>query len=243
MSVVLTGRFPAEDIRRLDVPRPPDGVIAALSAHGGLACLVSDVLDEMGLSGVLPAGRLAPVIPGRSIVGPALTLRKVRVSRVPGRADRTPRGDLEAHNLTRPGDVLVIQGHDDVSNMGGLSALTSQRQGALGAVIWGGCRDVAELRQIGYPVWSTAVTPVTGVGRVDGVELNGTLELGHVLVACGDIVVADDDGVCIIPRDRAAEVAERVARKAAADARRAARIRAGVSVPDLAGAAPKPEQG
>ncbi len=230
-----TGTFPPEAILLPHAPRPPAGVVEALQALDGLACLVSDVLDDLGIGGVIPAGVLRPVIAGRCIIGPAVTLRKARVAETEALRNGPKRGDIEAHNRTRPGDVLVIQGFDDVSNMGGLSALTSQRQGALGAVIWGGCRDLAELRRIGYPVWSSTVTPVTGVGRVDAVEINGPLRLGTVAVAAGDLILADDDGICVIPRGRATEVLARVRAKAAADARREAQIREGTSLQELAG--------
>jgi 4-hydroxy-4-methyl-2-oxoglutarate aldolase len=241
MRPTLTGTFPADAILLFEVPRPPEGIVEALLALEGLVCLVSDVLDDLGLPGAIPAGRMRPVLSGRTIVGPAVTLRKALVAETEELRDGPRRGDIEIHNQTRPGDVLVIQGFEEVSNMGGLSALTSQRQGAVGAVIWGGCRDVAELRRIGYPVWSTTVTPVTGVGRVDGVAINGPVTLGEVGVRPGDLIVADDDGVCVIPRDRVTEIAQRVQKKAAADAGREARIRSGISIGELAAAKSPPK--
>lgn len=238
MTPEPTGTFPLQAILLPHAPRPPEGVVDALAALDGLACLVSDVLDDLGIGGVIPASRLRPVIEGRRILGPAVTLRKARIAQTEALRNGPKRGDLEVHNRTLPGDVLVIQGFDDVSNLGGLSALTSQRQGALGAVIWGGCRDLAELRRIGYPAWSSAVTPVTGVGRIDGVEINGPLDLGGVAVQPGDLVLADDDGICVIPRARAAEVLARAQARAASDARREAQIRQGVSLQQLAGRTP-----
>jgi 4-hydroxy-4-methyl-2-oxoglutarate aldolase len=172
----LTGMFPSDNIVMLDVPRPPEGLIEALMELGGAVCLVSDVMDALGLTGVLPASLLRPVIAGRTIAGPALTIRKVRLNENERDSSVQRRGDIEAHNLTTPGDVLVIEGYSDVSNMGGLSALTGKRQGSRGAIIWGGCRDIAELREIDYPVWSTAVTPITGVGRVESEIINGDVQ-------------------------------------------------------------------
>jgi regulator of RNase E activity RraA len=240
LTITLTGTFPAEDILLLELPAPPSGVIEALSALDGAVCFVSDALDDMKINGVIPAGRLCPVLPGARMVGQALTLRKSRIDESDKLRNGRRRGDIEAHNLTRPGNVLVIEGFDDVSNMGGLSAMTSQRQGAAGAVIWGGCRDVAELRRIGYPVWSTTITPVTGVGRVDGIAINGEISLGSVAVRPGDIVVADDDGVCIVPLHRAEELFARVTARVAADTARDARIRSGASIHELATGKPSP---
>jgi regulator of RNase E activity RraA len=234
MAKELTGRFPVENILSLEVPRPPEGVIETFSSLGGIVCLISDVFDTLGLTGVLPASLLGPVFPGRSIAGPALTIRKVRLRQDAGDAPRKTRGDIEAHNLTTPGDILVIQGDPILSNMGGISALTGKRQGSLGAIIWGGCRDVAELREMDYPIWSTAVTPITGVGRIDSEIINGEVEIGGHVVRCGDIIVADDDGVCIVPHDRAAEVADLVRKRAAADERRVRLLKEGMPLPELA---------
>lgn len=231
----LTGRFPPENIMRMEVPRPPAKVIETFLSLGGIVCLVSDTLDDMGLPGVLPASLMRPVVSGRTIAGPALTIRKVRRRGPLKEEGYRPRGDIEAHNLTIPGDVLVIESHDDISNMGGISALTGKRQGSVGAIIWGGCRDVAEMRGMDYPVWSTSITPVTGVGRVETEIINGDVQIGSFLVRCGDIIVADDDGVCIVPRERAVEVAEKVLAKSNVDQERIRRIDAGASILELAG--------
>lgn len=214
----LTGRFPPENIQRMDVPRPPEGVLEVFQSHAGIVCLVSDSMDQLGLSGVLPGSRMRPMVPGRTIVGPALTIRKVPLRTGEG---RRPRGDLEAHNLTSIGDVLVIEGGELVSNMGGLSARTGKRQGSLGAVIDGGCRDIDDMRAIDYPVWATSVTPITGVGRIDTEVINGDVLIGGYRVRCGDIIVANDDGVCIVPRERAVEVAEQVLAKVVREQERA----------------------
>ena len=116
--------------------------------------------------------------------------------------------EFEAHNLAQPGDVLVIQGVPDVSNMGGISAQTGKRQGEVGAIVQGGVRDIAHSRALGYPVWASDITPVTGKWRLETVEINGPIQIGEVRVAPGDLVVADDTGVCFIPRDVVLEVLE-----------------------------------
>jgi regulator of RNase E activity RraA len=141
--------------------------------------------------------------------------------------------EFEAHNLAQPGDVIVIDGVPGVSNMGGISAQTGKRQGEAGAIVFGGVRDLAHSRRVGYPVWSSEVTPATGKWRVQTVELNGELSVAGIRVAPGDIVVADDTGVCFIPRDRAEDVLRRSQQRAAAEAAKCAAIDAGVPVADL----------
>jgi len=69
-------------------------------------------------------------------------------------------------------------------------------------------RDIAHSRALGYPVWASDITPVTGKWRLETVEINGPIQIGGVRVAPGDLVVADDTGVCFIPRDVVLEVLE-----------------------------------
>ena len=160
---------------------------------------------------------LRPTIPGRTIAGPALTVRNIlqRIDPLDGARRQVNRmAEFEAHNLAQPGDVLVIQGVPNVSNMGGISAQTGKRQGEVGAIVQGGVRDIAHSRALGYPVWASDITPVTGKWRLETVEINGPIQIGEVRVAPGDLVVADDTGVCFIPRDVVLEVLEGAEKKA-----------------------------
>jgi regulator of RNase E activity RraA len=117
--------------------------------------------------------------------------------------------------------------------MGGISAQTGKRQGEAGAVVFGGVRDVGHSRRVGYPVWATEFTPVTGKWRIETVEINGEIVVGGVRIAPGDIVLADDTGVCFIPRGRAAEVLALAKQKSTAEKAKCEAIDAGVPVADL----------
>src|SRR5262249_11476352 len=88
-------------------------------------------------------------------------------------------------------------------------------------------------RAVGYPVWASDITPVTGKWRIETVEINGPVQIGHVRVSPGDLVVADDTGVCFIPRDVVLEVLEAAERKAAAEDIRCKAIDDGIPVPDI----------
>ena len=110
--------------------------------------------------------------------------------------------EFEAHNLAEDGDVLVISGVSGMSNMGGISSFTGQRQGERGAIVMGGVRDVRHSRSIDYPVWASEITPVTGKWRLETVEINGEIQMGDVRVNPGDLVVADDTGVVLHPARR-----------------------------------------
>jgi 4-hydroxy-4-methyl-2-oxoglutarate aldolase len=233
----LTGRIAAENIKLMAAPRPPQGAVARLLALGDATGIISDTLDELGIARrVVGASVLKPTIPGRIIVGPALTVRNILQRGDPIEAARqhlNRMAEFEAHNLAQEGDVLVIQGVANISNMGGISAQTGKRQGEIGAIVHGGVRDVAHSRAIGYPIWASDLTPVTGKWRIETVEINGAVQIGETLVAPGDLVIADDTGVCFIPRDVVLEVLDNAEQKAKAEAVRCKAIDDGVSVPDI----------
>jgi regulator of RNase E activity RraA len=238
MEKRLTGRIAPEHIRLLKTPRPPEGAIERFLAIGDPTGLTSDAMDELGIAfGVVGASVLKPTIPGTTMVGPALTVRNVlqRIDPLEGARNHVNRmAEFEAHNLASPGDVLVVQGVAHMSNMGGISALTGKRQGEAGAIVMGGIRDVAHSRVVGYPMWSSEVSPVTGKWRLETIEINGTVQIDEVRVEPGDLVVADDSGVCFVPRDYILEVLELVEKRAKAEDIRCKAIVGGAEVPDIA---------
>jgi len=233
----LTGRIAAENIKLMAVPRLPEGVVERFLALGDPTGVISDTMDELGIPlGAVGASVLKPTIPGKCIVGPALTVRNIlqRIDPLKGARDHVNRmAEFEAHNLAQLGDVLVIQGVPNVSNMGGNSAQTGKRQGEVGAIVEGGVRDVGHSRAVGYPVWASDITPVTGKWRLETIEINGPVVIGGVQVHPGDLVVADDTGVCFIPRDNIMEVLEAAEKKARSEAQRVQAIDSGLSVPDV----------
>lgn len=212
----LTGKIARERIRLMETLRPPQGLVARFQALGDATGIVSDIMDELGITGVIGSSLLKPTIPGTCIVGPALTVRNIVQREHPyetGKAKVNKMAEFEAHNLAVEGDVIVIQGVSGVSNMGGISSQTGKRQGEAGAIVFGGIRDVAHSRSVLYPVWASEITPVTGKSRLETVEINGDIEIAGVRISPGDIVIADDTGVCFVPRDRAEEVLALAERK------------------------------
>lgn len=234
----LTGKIVRSGIGRLDLPPVPKEIIEGFRSLGADASsAVSDALDEIGLAKAVGASVLRPIYPEAMIVGRALTLRNVvqEVSPFKGASAKISRlAEIEAHNLAEPGDVLVIQGVHGVSNIGGISATIGKRQGEIGAIVDGGVRDVGECRSLGYPIWSRDVTPLTGKWRIQTVQINFPVEVAGVQVTPGDIVVADETGICFVPQEVAADVLRRTQEILAAEARRQADIASGMPVSDLA---------
>jgi 4-hydroxy-4-methyl-2-oxoglutarate aldolase len=184
-------------------------VLQAFRGLGDLTGTVSDVLDQLGIAGAIPAAILQPSDPRARIAGRALTvLNRARKEPVPQAVatGKSGLGEINAHRIAQPGDVLVIQGLPNVSSLGGTSASVGKRQGEIGAVVDGGVRDVDHSRGIGYPIWSSSVTPITGKWRVETAGVNVPVVIAGIEVSPGDIVLADECGVCFVPMRRAAEV-------------------------------------
>lgn len=232
----LTGKIARERIAALDFPRPPRELVEAFLALTDLAGTVSDAMDELGIAGVVPAALLAPTLPAARMVGPALTVRNIMQS-VPAslgaQRRQSKQADVEAHNLARPGDVLVIEGVAGISSLGGNSATLGKRQGEAGAVVDGGTRDVATSQSIGYPVWSRGATPITGKWRLETVAINGPVQIAGVPVNPGDLVVADQNGVCFIPRARIEAVLARARELSAGEEARNRDVAAGMSLVEV----------
>lgn len=108
------------------------------------------------------------------------------------------------------GSVLVYVMEDglDIAAMGNLMATTAKVRGLTGAVIDGGVRDIEEVTQIGFPVFSRSVTPATSVGRLVATTKNEPVICGGVRVRQGDYIVADWDGVVVVPFEHGARAVE-----------------------------------
>lgn len=235
ISRPLTGKVPEQAVH--GAPAALDEkLLEQLRKIDDLSGTVSDALDEFGIQGAVPSTTLVPRLPGTPIVGRAVTVRNVPQSEAPylNANQRLSRAaEIEGHNQAQPGDVLVIQGLNDISNMGGISATIGKRQGELGAVVDGAIRDLGHIRSIGFPVWSTSVSPITSKWRIETVEINGRVDIRGVRVDAGDLVVADDTGVCFVPLAEVPRVVERCMEIAEGEARRHEDIDAGIAVPEL----------
>jgi len=191
-------------------------VIDRFLALEDLSGTISDVLDKLGISGTVGSSILVPTLPASRIVGTAVTVRNIpqEVSSFQSAtAGKNRMAEVEGIYQADPGDVLVIQGLEDVSNMGGIMATLAKRQKIAGAVVDGGIRDVGQSRRIDFPVWSRDMSPITGKWRCNTVEINGQVNIAGVSVRAGDLVIADETGTCFVPQAmvmRVLEMAEKI---------------------------------
>lgn len=208
----LFGLIDERDIVRVDIPRPDRSQVRALLGLTDLCSTVSDALDDVGIGAAISAGVLVPRRSGERIVGPAVTIRYMREGGTAGahiaRGAPARLADRDVYAVGRPGDVAVFDsgGASDASIMGGLSGRWAKRLGMAGCVVDGAVRDLESMCAAGVPVWSRTVTPRTGKHRMRAVEINGRVSLDGVAVTPGDLVTADDSGVCVVPAEAVAEV-------------------------------------
>src|SRR3954467_8972420 len=175
MVKTLLGKLDSAAVGMLEIPRLPKAVLEGFRALGDLTGTVSDAMDQLGIAGAVPGSTLRPTDPKARVVAQAVTLLNQKTKQTVRErvaAKTSGLADIEAHNLAAPGDILVIQGVANVSSMGGLSATIGKRQGEAGAVVDGAVRDIDHSREIGYPVWSSSVSPMTGKWRIDTASVN-----------------------------------------------------------------------
>jgi len=224
------GKLKPEAIGMTELPRIERGILEGFRALGDLTGTVSDALDDCGVTGVVPASALRPTDPSARIVGQAITVLNRKAAE---RRKTSGLADIEAHNLAEPGDVLVVQGVAGISSMGGVMASVGKRQGEIGAIVDGAVRDIDHSRSIGYPIWSSGVSPITGKWRVETVAVNAPVRIAGIEVKPGDLVVADECGVCFVPFARVGEILGVAQRLASSERARLERLASGIPLSEF----------
>ena len=230
MAKTPLGKLQPAAIGMMELPRLAARILAGFRELGDLTGTTSDALDECDIAAVVPASVLKPADSRARVVGQAVTVLNRALSE---RRKLSGLADIEAHHLAEPGDVLVVQGVAHISSMGGVSATIGKRQGEAGAIVDGAVRDIDHARGIGYPIWSAGVSPITGKWRIETMAVNDPVHIAGIEVRPGDLVVADECGVCFVPFARAAQVLAIAQRLAASEARRLQALRDGMALAEF----------
>ncbi|MEY4467674.1 MAG: 4-hydroxy-2-oxoglutarate aldolase [Pseudomonadota bacterium] len=185
----------------------PEQIIAALKRPENSTGNIADAVEEAtGARGWMSAD-MKPIYDSR-IVGRAATALMRPVLKNDTR--KYPNHILDILDEAPAGSVLVYVMQDglEIAAMGNLMGTTAKVRGLAGAVIDGAVRDISELRRLEFPVWSRRVSPATSVGRMISVDKQIPVKCGEIMVHPGDYIVADADGVVVVPTAAAEKVIE-----------------------------------
>ena len=173
--------------------------------------------------------RIQPLLPRRRIAGPAVTLA------IPGQDSTLLHHTL---GLLRPGDILVVDrlGDDKHACWGGGVTIAAKAAGAAGGIVDGPCTDLTEIQDSDFPMWCRGMSPITTRLYNLGGTLNLPISCGNVTVKAGDVIIADETGVLVLPPGEAEAIADAAIATQERGEKTQGRVKAGEKLGDITGA-------
>ena len=203
-----------------------------LMAEQLYAAVISDALDASGYREQALRHTVRPLHPQAIVVGRAMPVLCVDVYEIP---DEPYQQEIAAVDSLKPNDVLVCStnGSTRICFWGELLSTAARVRGARGAVIDGFIRDAKQILAMGFPVFTTGLSPVDSNGRGDVVAYNVPIECGGVKVNPGDIVFGDADGVVVVPQAVETTVIEAALEKVSGEDRTRDELLAGATLREV----------
>ena len=198
--------------------------------------VVCDVLDGLGYRQQAMHQRLRPLLPDRRACGFAGRARTLHWTAMEYIVEADPYGmEIDAVDSLRPGDVVVHSTDYAGTNApwGELMSTIAQRNGAVGCVCDSQVRDCVRIIELGFPVYTSGIRPLDSLGRGRVVAYDVPIRCGEVLVHPGELVLADFDGIVVVPRAVEAETLRRAAEKADKETSSRADLLAGKSLREV----------
>ena len=194
--------------------------------------IISDVLDGMGVRGQAMGTEIRPMDDDMVLIGYAATM--LMTDQYDYEKD-TFTLQFQAIDSLKEGEVMMVaaKGTERAALWGELLSTAAKYRGARGVIIDGVARDIKLIREMGFPVFALGINPLSSKGRVIAVDHGCPVEICGVLVKPGDLVVADLDGVVIVPKDIIGEVIEKALDVAARETRTRDELREGSGLYDV----------
>lgn len=191
--------------------------------------VVSDCLDRMGYRQQVMKPHIRPLYPEARLAGFAMTVHCVEVDGLPANQDDYYKGELQAVDSLKPGDVMVVSSCNG-SYWGELLATASRYRGAVGIVADAYTRDTDRLIEMQFPTFIAGVLACDSLGRIDIDHVQVPIECGGVAVKPDDLVLGDFDGVVVVPHEVAEETISRAEEKVSGENLVREKLEAGMPV-------------
>jgi 4-hydroxy-4-methyl-2-oxoglutarate aldolase len=187
---------------------------------------IADALDKVGIRGAVIGIR--PMYECPKVLGRAVTVKLTAAGMLKSKYHL----GVRAIEAASPGDVIIIDNRGDLNNncWGEVLSMGAKMKGVSGVIVDGAARDIDACKEFGFPVYARGTVPITARGRIMEESFNEVVRIGDIQVRPGDIVMADINGVVIVPVEKLGEVLEAAEEILAKEEAMIEELRRGVSI-------------